>query len=94
VYIAQRPGFIPLYESEKALVRKFRHSQKTEKDLFVKLLKSTRWDQEDQRTDVLDMMGEWAPLNLDHAFALLSGFFCVNDVYTMQRVSQECTPEI
>lgn len=44
---------------------------------------------------MVTLVDEWATLDIDHAMALLSGMFSVNDQYTSLRVYQgKMTPEI
>jgi hypothetical protein len=52
----------------------------------VKFLLSTAWKNPSDRNEAIELMNNWSDIGIEEAVPLLSGFFCLNDLFSHMRV--------
>lgn len=76
-------------QEEKSLIWRFRYAISSEKVFLPKFLLAIEWTRPNEREQAIQLMNQWAEIDLEQALALLSGLFCLNDVYTTIRVVEQ-----
>ncbi|CAD1783459.1 similar to Saccharomyces cerevisiae YLR240W VPS34 Phosphatidylinositol 3-kinase responsible for the synthesis of phosphatidylinositol 3- phosphate [Maudiozyma barnettii] len=73
--IIQYPPGTKLTGHEKGSVWRYRYYLINNKKALTKLLQSTNFNEENERTEVLELMNSWAEIDIDDAIELLSPSF-------------------
>jgi len=60
----------------------------------VKFLLSTAWKNPSDRNEAIELMNNWCDIGIEEAVPLLSGFFCLNDLFSHMRVVKILNSEI
>jgi hypothetical protein len=66
----------------------------TKKEMLVKFLLSTTWQNTTERNEAIEMMYNWIDIGIEEAIPLISGFFCLNDIFSHIRVVKTLNSEI
>jgi hypothetical protein len=66
----------------------------TKKEMLVKFLLSTTWQNTTERNEAIEMMYNWNDIGIEEAIPLISGFFCLNDIFSHIRVVKTLNSEI
>ena len=48
----------------------------------MKFLLSTAWKNPSDRNEAIELMNNWSDIGIEEAVPLLSGFFCLNDLFS------------
>lgn len=60
----------------------------------MKFLLSTAWKNPSDRNEAIELMNNWSDIGIEEAVPLLSGFFCLNDLFSHMRVVKILNSEI
>ena len=60
----------------------------------MKFLLSTAWKNPSDRNEAIKLMNNWSDIGIEEAVPLLSGFFCLNDLFSHMRVVKILSSEI
>lgn len=88
--IIEKPDFIEMTESEKAMVWRFRYSLKEKPIALVKFLQSFKIDVEKEREETKKLFKEWSKITHEEAIPLLSFRFAANSYYK-EEINQDPT---
>ena len=66
----------------------------TKKEMLVKFLLSTTWQNTTERNEAIEMMYNWNDIGIEEAIPLISGFFCLNYIFSHIRVVKTLNSEI
>jgi len=66
----------------------------TKKEMLVKFLLSTTWQNTTERNEAIEMMYNWNDIGIEEAIPLISGFFCLNNIFSHIRVVKTLNSEI
>lgn len=67
--------------NEKALVWRYRYSQKKNRKVLLKFLMSVNWGMQKEQQEAMSLLMEWEPIELEQALSLLGGMFSLNSEY-------------
>ncbi|RZF41148.1 hypothetical protein LSTR_LSTR010800 [Laodelphax striatellus] len=84
------PSTTQLSVEEKDLIWKYRYYLSKQKKALSKFVKSVNWNMEAEAVQAVDMMEEWAPMDVEDALELLSPAFSHPSVrkYAISRLQQ------
>lgn len=79
--VLKQPDFLQMKVQDKALLWKFRYVLKERPNALVKFLQSARLDDDKEQSEALQLLKDWAHIDLEDALPLLSIKFAANKVF-------------
>ncbi|KPM04142.1 phosphatidylinositol 3-kinase catalytic subunit type 3-like protein [Sarcoptes scabiei] len=94
--IVNYPSTQQLSNEEQDLLWRFRFYLRNQKKAFAKFLKTVNWNSESEAEQAIDLMKEWAPMDIEDSLELLSAFFTHPAVrrYAVGRLKEAADEEL